>query len=104
MGSPYEGLLPDKWLEVTKRLVSEHPLNVADITNVVLAAWESIFESRLGTRGFRIGREIFPKPQIMGFLLIPLELAARYPQNWCGERCASDKDVVYITDDRFSIR
>jgi hypothetical protein len=42
----------------------------------------------------------------MGFLLhelISLELAARYPDEWRGEVNASDKDIVYIPDDSFSI-
>jgi hypothetical protein len=91
---------------VTRRLVKEHPLKAAEIVEVVLAAWESIFASRMGTRAFHIGKEIFPKPQIMGFLLhelIPLELAARHPKSWCGERSSGDKDIVYIPDDKFSI-
>jgi hypothetical protein len=60
----------------------------------------------MGTRAFHIGKEIFPKPQIMGFFLhelIPLELAARYPKKWRGERSAGDKDIVYIPNDRLSI-
>jgi hypothetical protein len=55
---------------------------------------------------FRIGRDIFPKPQIMGFLLhelIPLELKAKYPDLWRGDISRSDKDIVYIPDDFFSI-
>lgn len=106
MASPYEGLPPDKWFEVTRRLVDEHPLQSAEIVDVVFAAWKSIFASRIGTRGFHIGKEIFPKPQIIGFFLhelIPLELSARYPKHWRGDQSASEKDLVYIPDDRFSI-
>lgn len=60
----------------------------------------------MGSKGFRIGKEIFPKPQIMGFFLhelIPLELKGRYPSQWRGEISASDKDIVYIPDVKFSI-
>lgn len=42
----------------------------------------------------------------MGFFLhelIPLELAARYPKQWRGEEKASEKDIVYIPNDRYSI-
>lgn len=104
--SPYKGIPPKKWPHVTRQLVNEHPLKPAEIVEVVLAAWDSIFASRLGTKAFHIGKEIFPKPQIMGFFLhelIHLELAFRYPKTWCGERSSGDKDVVYIPDDRFSI-
>lgn len=104
--SPYKGISPKKWLNVTRQLVNEHPLKPAEIVEVVLASWESIFASRLGIKAFHIGKEIFPKPQIMGFFLhelIHLELASRHPKTWCGERSSGDKDVVYIPDDRFSI-
>ena len=104
--SPYKGIPPKKWLDVTRKLINEHPLKPAEIVEVVLAAWESIFASRMGTRAFHIGKEIFPKPQIMGFFLhelIPLELASRHPKNWRGERSSGDKDIVYIPYDKFSV-
>jgi hypothetical protein len=106
MASPYNGLGPTKWLEVTKRLVKNHPLEPDEIVEVVLSTWESIFKSKMGTKGFRFGKEIIPKPQIMGFLLhelIPLELSARYPKMWRGEKDSADKDIVYIPDEYYSI-
>jgi len=106
MTSPYKNLKPSSWLEVTKKLVDEHPLDPGEIVDVVLASWESIFASKMGTKGFHIGKDIFPKPQIMGFFLhelIPLELSVRYPKKWRGERNAFDKDVVYIPNDLYSI-
>jgi len=60
----------------------------------------------LGTKGFKIGVNIFPKPQIMGFLLhelVPLELSVRYPKLWRTEETSEDKDIVFIPDDIFSI-
>jgi hypothetical protein len=74
---------------------------IPDLVPSAIPLTESIFASRMGTRAFHIGKEIFPKPQIMGFLLhelIPLELAARHPKSWCGERSSGDKDIVYIPD------
>lgn len=106
MASPYRGLQSSQWLEVTNQLVDNHPLDSKEIVEVVLSAWDSIFASKLGTKGFHIGKDIFPKPQIMGFFLhelIPLELAARYPEEWRGEENASDKDIVYVPDDDYSI-
>lgn len=93
-------------MDVTKRLIKQHPLSPEEIVDVVLTAWHSIFASRMGSKGFRIGVEMFPKPQIMGFFLhelIPLELAARYPNTWGIEQSAGDKDIVYIPDTQFSI-
>lgn len=53
-----------------------------------------------------IGKDIFPKPQIMGFFLhelIPLTLAKRYPDKWRKEETAAEKDLIYIPDDTFSV-
>lgn len=102
--SPYENVPEGDWPAVTERLIAEHPLSTDDIVSAVNAAWSAIFESNLGN--FRIGKEIQPKPQIMGFLLhelIPLELAAKFPGVWRGEVSKTDKDLVYIPEDRFSI-
>lgn len=102
----YAGLLEGKWLKKTEELIGAHPIKTEEIKAVVLQAWADIFESRLGPKGFQIGKDIFPKPQIMGFFLhelIPLEFAARYPHVWRGEKTKFDKDMVYIPDNRYSI-
>lgn len=104
MPSPYENVPEGDWSVITDRLIADHPLSTADLIGAVDAAWAAIFESNLGK--FRIGREIQPKPQIMGFLLhelIALELAAKYPAEWRGEQTKADKDLVYIPDPNFSI-
>lgn len=91
---------------MTQRLLERHPLDAREIVDIVLMSWDSIFDSRMGTKGFRIGVHIFPKPQTMGFLLhelIPLELAARHPDRWRVEKIAGDKDMVHIPDDYYSI-
>ncbi len=106
MASPYKGLPPEKWLAVTQQVVKAHPLKPTEIVEAVLAAWDSIFASKMGTKGFHIGKDIFPKPQIMGFFLhelIPLELAARHPNSWRGDRTSGDKDIVCIPDNKYSI-
>lgn len=106
MKSPYKGIALAKWSDVTQNLIRIHPLALEEIVDVVLSSWDSIFKSRMGSKGFKIGVDIFPKPQIMGFFLhelIPLELAARYPGLWRTEISSSDKDIVYVLDDRYSI-
>jgi hypothetical protein len=106
MSSPYQGKARQNWPKVTRRLVAAHPLDRKTIVDVVLAAWDSIFKSKLGAKRYRIGVHIRPKPQMMGFLLhelIALELATRYPDAWRGEQSSDDKDLVYIPNPRFSI-
>ena len=106
MESPYKDKPVSEWLEITKELVKSHPLSEKEIVEVVLSSWQNIFDSKIGKRGFKIGADIFPKPQIMGFLLhelIPLEFETRYPKLWRKEKTGSDKDLVHIPDDRFSV-
>jgi hypothetical protein len=104
--SPYHNVSPENWRTVTEKLISKHPLGSKEIVDIVLDAWQSIFTSAIGSHSFKIGKDIFPKPQIMGALLhelIPLEVAARYPKEWRGEQTADDKDIVYVPNDSFSI-
>jgi len=58
MASPYDGKVVAEWAKVTRRLVRAHPLQTAEIVEVVLAAWESIFGFKIGAK-FEIGRDIF---------------------------------------------
>jgi hypothetical protein len=106
MASPYARVSKSNWPRTTKRLIGRHPLNPREIVEVVIGAWDAIFQSRIGPKGFQIGRHIFPKPQIMAFFLhelIPLEFATRYPTRWRPERSAGDKDLVYIPDQTLSV-
>jgi len=106
MKSPYARVSPKNWAEVTRGLIERHPLKASEIVEIVLQSWESIFQTRMGRKRFRIGEDIFPKPQVMGFFLhelVPLEIAARYPEQWSVERTSGDKDVVYLPDEYYSI-
>lgn len=104
MKSPYAGKKESDWSAITQRLIDDHPLPVDTLRNTVLAAWDSIFRSRIGD--FTIGTDIKPQPQTMGFLLheiIGLELQRQFPEQWKRETDASDKDVQCLTDDRYSL-
>jgi len=104
--TPYENVSSGQWYKVTESIIMEHPLAEQEIVDIVLSSWDSIFDSSIGKHHFKIGKHIFPKPQIMGFLLhelITLETATRYPSEWRGEKNPDDKDLVYIPDVQFSI-
>ncbi|MGH8446820.1 MAG: ScaI family restriction endonuclease [Solimonas sp.] len=104
--SPYKDVAEENWFDKTQELVEAHPIKAAEFQDVVLSSWSGIFESRIGATGFKIGTDLFPKPQILGFFLhelIALEFMTRYPALWRGEEKASDKDLVHIPDDRFSV-
>ena len=104
--SRYTGLPDTEWAAITQQLIDEHPLDATELVEIVLKSWEAIFHSKIGASGFLIGKHIYPKPQIMGFLLhelIPLEYAVRYPNLWRGEKTSQDKDLEYIPDSKFSV-
>jgi hypothetical protein len=104
--SPYQSLSHDQWRSKTQELIAKHPLAGEHLIDLVLTSWKDVFDSKLGLRGYRIGLDIKPKPQIMGFFLhefLQLEIAHRYPGVWRGEISASDKDLVYIPDPKYSI-
>ena len=104
MTSPYENQPISNWLNI-KKIIRRHPLSTKEIVQITLDAWKSIFDSKVGNI-FLIGKDIFPKPQIMGFFLhelIPLTLAKRYPDKWRKEETAAEKDLIYIPDDTFSV-
>ena len=103
MTTPYDGLDKKLWASKTKSLAKQHPLNLAEIVNIVLSCWESIFESRIGD--LKIGEDIFPTPQTMGVFLhelIPHEFERRHPKRWRKARNKADKDMVYVRDDQYS--
>lgn len=106
MISPYANKPVEKWPNVTKSLINIHPLSSTEVVEIVLKCWDDIFRSNIGSKPFHIGKDILPKPQIMGFLLhelIPLELEKRYPKLWRRELDASDKDLIYIPNAEFSV-
>lgn len=106
MQSPYAGLPVELWRDKTLELIASHPLDATELFEVVLKTWQDIFNSGIGSKPFKIGVDLFPVPQIMGFFLhelIPLELEYRYPALWRKGIAAHEKDVVYIPDTHFSI-
>jgi hypothetical protein len=100
-GSPYDGIDEEHWPDVTEELLREYPVARDEIVEIVQEQWASIFESRVGKHGLRIGEHIFPKPQIMGDYLhelIPYEFKARYPDDWRRDEGGNNKDLVYLPD------
>ncbi len=101
--SPYFGIDHHDWTEVTRELLKSHPLSGPELVDAVLESWDDIFSSRIGSG--QIGVDIFPTPQIMGFLLhelIPLTLSKTNP-DWRKDSTKTEKDMVYIPDDSKSI-
>lgn len=105
MTSPYHALSVSEWAAKTRELINAHPLDSTELYQIVMQVWDDIFESGIGSKPFRIGIDLFPRPQIMGYFLhelIPLELEYRYPDFWRRDESSDEKDVVYIPDKQFS--
>ena len=99
--SPYEGVPVHDWDSVTERLLAEHPVTGEELRDLVAVAWDAIFASSVGL--LRIGTDILPQPQVIGFFLhelIPVELA-KIDSNWRRGR-GSEKDAHYAPEPRFS--
>ena len=106
MKSPYQGLPVEGWEKRTRELIREHPLDTAEIYEVVLKVWEDIFSSGIGSKPFKVGEDLFPRPQIMAYFLhelIPLEFTSRYPGVWRREETAGEKDMVYVPNPKYSV-
>ncbi len=103
--SPYSDIPQEKWMTVTTNLIEEFPLSMDYLVSVVLESWDSIFETKIGKEQIMIGKDIFPKPQIMGFLLhelIPITIS-KTNKDWHVDRKTSDKDLVYVPDPSYSV-
>lgn len=101
---PYKNKNVEEWEKITKNLLKKHPLRGEELSKIVLESWDDIFKCKIGT--YKIGKDICPKPQILGFFLhelIALKLQSLYPSVWRIEEKADDKDVVCLKDTSFSI-
>lgn len=96
--SPYYGLPVEQWEAKTQALIAAHPVSPVILKQAVLDAWADIFNSNVG--GLRIGYDILPQPQAMGFLLhelIPMRIAYVAP-GWRRGAPPTEKDLHYAAD------
>ena len=104
MPSPYEGYPESQWSEITRELVADYPLDVNDIVDAVLEAWQGILNSNIAGE-LQIGIDIIPSPQIMGNYLhelIPIMLERKFPGQWSRDIEKDDKDLVYLPNRYYS--
>lgn len=65
-----------------------------------------LLNSKIGNRACVIGKDIFPKPQLIGSLLhelIPIEVVEMFPGEWRIDESRDDKDLECIGNKEFSI-
>ncbi len=102
--SPYDGQKIEEWKKTTEKLIAQHPLKPEEIVAAVKRAWNAIINGDLC--GYKIGRDIFPSPQVIGSLfheLIPLMIVEGVGKDWRRDEGKNEKDLVYIPDDVYSI-
>ncbi|NAS97442.1 ScaI family restriction endonuclease [Pseudomonas syringae pv. actinidifoliorum] len=105
MTTPYKDRPVEEWTAITEELIAAHPLTEEQIVQYCLTAWDDIYHSKIGRKNFKIGEDIFVRPQIIGALLhelIPAEIMANNPNLWQREQKVGDKDVVYLPNDFYS--
>ena len=107
MINPYENKNEDEWFDITCNLIKNHPLDMDIMVDTVLETWEDIFNSSFGKNDIKIGVDIFPTPQIMGFLLhelILINLKAKLSSDdWVKDKEVSEKDLVYRPNLDYSV-
>jgi hypothetical protein len=105
--SPYAGKRVTQWPTVTKRLVSRHPLRLPLLRTVALEAWRLVWATRIGRGRSSLALvDIDPPAQIVGHFfekMVAHLLAERYPRTWKGGTQKGEKDLVCLSDERFSI-
>lgn len=98
----------DKLITIKKiySFQEETELTVNEIVNIVLNCWNDIFTISNKNGSFIIGDTVFPKPQIMGFILetlISQKIENLYPNKWTVDPTGYSKDLTYKLDDSFSL-
>jgi len=106
--SPYQSLTFAQWQAKTIQLAQSHPLGAGrgeKLVEAIQLAWDDIFTSTFGPKKLRIGVDLFPQPQILGFLLhelIPPRIQLSF-EGWRKDQSADEKDLVYIAKPELSV-
>ena len=103
--SPYSDCPENEWQNITEELVNKFPLLREEIVRVVMESWSDLYNSSFGQGKLIVGQDIFLPAQATGVILeklISCRLAKQYPGIWSGGSKKNHKDVVNITDGKFS--
>jgi hypothetical protein len=105
--SPYLGKEVNQWLDITKTIISDHPLDVDELLELVIAAWEGVWSTQIGNDGARVSlREIHPPATVVGYFfekLLAKSLSTKYPEHWASGDTGRQKDLHCIQNPEFSI-
>ena len=107
MPSPYDGVPSSEWLEVTRRLVNDHPLELIEIRDSCLEAWDLLWQTTIGKDQVSIPlQETNPPAIVVSYFferLLSRVLASRFPDQWRSGVIKSEKDIVFENNHSFSL-
>jgi Nucleotidyltransferase/DNA polymerase involved in DNA repair len=107
MTSPYEGLSIEQWKSKTQELIENHPLHLEVIREIALKSWDILWQTTIGEGELAIPLYSLDVPaMVVGYFfekLFAKELQKREPQLWRGGVSKEEKDLVYISDQFYSI-
>ena len=104
--SPYDGVVVEEWPAITSKLIADHPLKPAEILDIALSAWASVWSTQIGRPPAQISlRDVNPPATVVGYFfekIFAKELAARYPRTWCGGVAGDEKDLHCLANAKYS--
>lgn len=93
-------------LEKINLLNEKTGLTIDNIVKIVQDCWKDVFTISDKAGNFIIGKTVFPKPQIMGFILealIAKKFEAMNPNQWIFDPTGYSKDITNKIDDSLSV-
>jgi hypothetical protein len=108
MTSPYLNVPMAQWAIVTAHLVNQHPLTLNEIEQVAVHSWGILWNTRVGDvhHGYRLAdADPTPPAQVIGYffeMIFAQQLKIMSNNNWSWGR-GSQKDLVYVPDDSYSL-
>jgi len=98
--NPYKGKRRDQYKKITEDLVSQYPLSLEEIKDIVMEAWCKVGEITVAGKSiFETGESgaigIFFQKELIKALMDRHE-------GWRGEKDRTDKDIVYVSNPLFS--
>ncbi len=106
MASPYEGVPRNNWRMLTSKLTEDHPLSLDAIRDTAIRSWDTLWQTSIGSGEKAIALADIDVPAtVIGYFferLFARELELEFPNMWRGGRSKKEKDLVCLTDERFS--
>jgi ScaI restriction endonuclease len=105
--SPYEGKPEKAWHDITKRLLSLHPLKSEELLAVSKVVWQELWETTVGTGSAAVRLADLKVPAtVVGYffeVLFCKEMEIRYPGKWRANKTGDEKDLVCVPKQEYSI-